>query len=365
MINKKAESPFWQLLAHKHLFNPLYTMWKGFADKEKIGVNDSPVGKLRLAKDNLTNVALWNAIYSSTLLGGGALLASLLANRYHENKVYKDMSKGLKSRMEASKPRLVSDPDLSDVSAYSMLPDTETKEMRKLLEKSSSVDKKAEEEGFIESALGNAVANIIPMAATGLGIFGGIWAGNELSKSRIKNKIKDNLVRIRNAQAFVDRNILIEQGLINPDAPGDGVVTDKKKLNKKASIFTALAAIHPTLWLLGGLGLGGVAASLMETRDKNKATVNALRRLYLGKNELQGAPQLSLLSIPAKASELIKTPGDKKKETYSDLDDQAIQEMAAKLLTAKNPKLLPEVIDVSSVETVADPETVKKDALFR
>ena len=381
MGEKKSDgiTPFQQLLSYPGLFNPASTFFSTFGDKVDNLLN-SPSGKLKLSKDPLFNHALWNTIYSSALFGGGALLLSLLANKQQEDTVRKAMKSGVSSRLEAIRPTLVADPDLKNLSAYTNLPEQDIKRVEKLLAKSDDqIEKKAGDydgQGtgtivakhlgdLLSNTAAKAVASALPLTATTLAVAGGIWGGNELIKKRLKAKLKRERINIKNAQAYIDRKILQEQGLIAPDKEEDSETLPKRADapdTDRGGLLTSILQMGPIWWLLSGLGLGGVSYAMAANRDKNLATVKQLSKMQFGKNELQSAPSISILDIPAKPEEMLKLPGDKKEETYaSDRTTEHAKKALTKSLANKKPV---EIIDVEPIDSADIVRAVKKDALF-
>ena len=351
----KALSVLQRLSLYPNLFNPVDSFFSAFSPSGE-RKSKAPQGNLRLSKNDTINHALWNTIYSSALLGSGALLVSYLINKYHENKTRKAMKSGVTDRLEAVRPTLVADPNLEDISTYTSLPEKDQDRVQELLNKEAA--------GAVGDIAEKTTATVLPITAAALAIAGGIWGGNEIVKKKLKEKLKKERIDIRNAQAYIDRKILQEQGLILPDEK------ETEKLDKKAGledILTGAASIPTSIWALSGLGLGGIVYALSANRDKNLATVKQLNKMQFGKNELQTAPAISILDLPAKPEEMLRLPGDKKVDTYSDKEEDKKEEKKekTKALTNSDRKKLAEIIDVVPIDSADIVRAVKKDALFR
>lgn len=366
-----------QVVRFPHLLNPLDTLVKALGGGKTSGASQTeeflagaPQGKLQLSKDPLLNHAIWNSIYSGLLIGGGAFLTALIANKLSEKTTRKAVNEGVQSRLEAVKPTVIADPDLQDLTAYTALPKTDMDRMQALLnkelpKKNKAINKKA---GDGLSNLGDFIANVakksialtLPIAATATAAYGGIQIANDIEKRKLRRNLNKELASIRNAQAFVDRKILEEQGLVTP----------VNALDKKAADYNLMdtfLGIPGVFYMLAGLGSGGIVYSILRNRDKNLATTKYLQKMQFGKNELGTAPQLSVLDLPAAPEEMLVLPGDRKKQTFSDDSDNGSKKAETQNRDKKESKELTNgsvVIDVEPIDKADIVTPVKKDALF-
>ena len=327
---------------YAHLFNPVYTLTHE---------GDSALGvpTMRLADNNKLNLALWNAIY----VGGAALplayLINTLANQKAENEVESQLNKSLVQKLNALRPRLVSDPSLADTSAYTDLPERELKELQRV---QGELEKHADG-GIMDWVSDTAAdffrdsfANTLPLFMLPGAALLGTALSNNKNKERIKAELKDRRLQYRNIQGYIDRKRLAEAGLVAASAaekPLTESVAKRKsessdnskaddKLTKKAGgpddqsgearrdssyglktwflsmPFAALALLSATL------GVG--TYNLLNKGDKNKAKLKYLKERQLGSNIAQDTPQLSVLDLPVSYKDILVTPQtDKSRQT--------------------------------------------------
>ena len=180
------------IATYKHLFNPLATLnYKGDSPYA------APVGKLRLAKENKTNLALWNALF----VGGGllplAFLANTLANKKHESEVEDAMDNALLEKLNAQRPRLVAGSRVGDMSAFTKLPKKELQqleELKNVLYKDASGDGKDDDGRYdkIESTVndvlhgvvGNTAKDMLPLLTIPTATLSAIGLSNYIQKNR-------------------------------------------------------------------------------------------------------------------------------------------------------------------------------------
>lgn len=320
MVNKFLDT----IARYRHLFNPLATVKYDPKD-----VTSAPVGSLRLSDDPKRNLALWNAIF----VGGATLplmyLVNTLANKHHEAKIEDKLDKAMVNKLNAMRPRVVSDPNLKDISAYTDLPEKELKQLEELkdsLSKNASEKKDKKPTGVLDSAadmlsnlftdLGN---NLIPITTVPAAALLGIGLSNYVNKKRIKKSLAERNVQLENIQAILDRKQLQESGLVKRDAaPAEDYGNLKKNANTFKNVFLDLPLITYAL-LAPTLGIG--AFNLMRSKDKNIAKLDYLEKTHLGANTLQDTPRISVIDLPVDPSEILAVPGDARQETIIDKED--------------------------------------------
>lgn len=359
---------------YAHLVNPAATLVHTGE-----GVKAAPGGSLRLAKDPKTNMSLWNSIFVLGSLGPLAYLVNTLANKKHEAEVEDKLNKSLVDKLNALRPRLVADADLSRTGAFTELPKKELKQLediKEALNKSaaeSTEDSKDSEVGWFDS-LSNAIGdnlgdiasdtskNILPFAAVPAAVLLGVGLSNYINDKRIKNKLKERRTQLRNIQAKIDRRALQLAGLVKPDTEETITKEASKKegTNKfsdvhkqRENILSNTFIDFPLLgWaiLSGALGLG--AFHLLRKKDDNLAKIKYLQKTQLGSNVLQDTPQISVLDLPATPNEILVVPGDKKQQTLLESKPETKAKEAVALLD--NNELFQEI----------NPKKEEKDAIF-
>lgn len=336
-----------------HLVNPLYTL-ANTGEHPK----STPAG-LELSSNPKLNLALWNALYVAGTFGPLAFLVNTIANRKNDAEVESKLDKALVSKVEAMRPRLVSDPNLLDTSSFTARPKEELEELEEL---KSSLSKKSSEkqqdkglmdwlsEGFSDLVSSGAAA-AIPLATLPLAAIGGINLATSMDKDRIKKRLRERRIQLRNIQAYVDHNQLRESGLIKSDSNNKTISELNDHIDKNASVNKIAFGKDqdkpdfdsdvsgpkqvfidvPMLSLLFGSTLfGGALYNILKSNDENRAIVKYLKDRQLGSNTLQSTPQLNVEDLPVSAQDILATPGDKNEETAYNDPAEIVQEYSPK-----------------------------------
>ena len=366
MANKFLDT----LFRYKHLINPGATLV--FDPKD---IRSAPVGSLRLAKDPKTNLSLWNSIFVAGSMLPLAYLINTLSNKHYEAKIEDKLDSALVGKLSATRPRLVADSDLEDVSNLVDLPEKELKQIEAI---KNSIKKKSSKGSLSDRSdswldelstkfFSDLFKNALPMATVPAAMLAGIGLSNYLNKARIKDDLEERRIQLRNIQSKIDRAQLQQAGLVKSDseteltkkASKDAMHPTSKQLASSPSI--ALIDSPALAWLImsGVLAVG--AHGLLKSRDKNVAKIDYLIKRQLGSNTLQDTPKIGVVDLPVKPSEILAVPGDYRQETYIDDDDdddktkgerKELPEKKAKML--ENKELFEEVT----------PKYKEKDAIF-
>lgn len=347
---------FWDTTKrYSHLFNPLATLVYDPKD-----VRTAPTGNMRLAEDDKLNTALWNSIFVAGSWAPAAFLINAVANLKAKGEVEDAYKKSLVDKLNALRPRVVADPNLKDVSAYTNLPEKEYRELKdlqKLIGKRASVEKRAEDtfQQMVSKAVDGFVANAMPLALGTTSVLASIGLSNYLAKKSLKKELGDRRVQLRNVQAALDREMLREADLIktasatglDKKAEDDILSRTKPAGPERSNFFEQVGLSLPVLgWTLLALssGIGGYA--ILRKRDKNLAKLKMLREQILGSNDLKDTPKINVIDLPVKAEEILAVPGDKKQQT--------LIEESKPIALLENKEILTEVL----------PKDKKKDAIF-
>lgn len=340
-----------KILDYKHLINPLATT---FSSGREPG--DAPrFGGWSLFKDPKTNMAAWNAIYNILPLFGIGFVINAIANRKAESEVEDKLDAGVIGKLQALRPRLISDPNLKDVTSYTSLPKKELEQLEAIkgeLAKSASDEENADSWVVqqLKALVKDGFKNAIPIAAAIAAASSGIALSNKLNRDRIKKQLSDRRIELSNIQALLDHKMLADAGLIDENKP-TGVIS-KTANGPIRTLLDAPMLAH--ILLSTGLGIG--TYKLMTSQDDNKKKIKSLKKIQLGSNVLQDTPQLSVLDLPVKPEQILAIPGDKKKETVIAAVKDKLEEIA---------KGGEDIIDVSPIEDSGILQEIKKkDALF-
>lgn len=314
-----------------HLANPLYTLINSGED-----VKDTPAG-YEFSDNPRLNLAIWNAIGVAGTALPVAYLINTLVNRKTDADVESKMNKSLVSKLEAQRPRLVADPNLLDTSSFTELPKAELKELEELKATLSKSASDEDEEGFmdwmgdkIKGMLAEGIYAGIPMATLPAAAIAGITLATETDKKRIKKRLQNQRMQLRNIQAYVDKRQLEEAGLVKADKSTESVKDLNDKMEKSASIHKAsnslpqlLLSDVPMVALTGGSAiLGGALYNVLKDKDENLAIIDYLKKRQLGSNVTQETPRLSVVDLPVDPRSILATPGDKNEElAYEDPAD--------------------------------------------
>ena len=342
-------------LNYKHLVNPLKT-----AFSKGTSVLDAPGGSWKLSDDPKTNMALWNAIYSAPAVFGLSYLVNNIANRKAETEVDEKLDTQLIDKLQALRPRLVSDPNLEDTESFTELPQKELKRLETIkaeLNKAAADDDEdpswdKDLKQWVIDTLKSSIKGAIPIGAAALAASGGIALSNANNKDRIKKDLEARRVQLRNIQALIDRQMLVDKGLVK----GASSKKDKDSGDKEGSKIGLLegainAPLLAHILIAGGLGLG--TYKFMRAKDPNEKKLSYLKKVQLGSNVLQDTPQLSVLDLPIDPAKVLAVPGDKKQETLIAEETKPVEVAAA------------DIIDVKPIEDSGIfQEIKKKDALF-
>lgn len=350
-------------LAHLKMANPFHSLLRSGTS-----IFDAPSGSWALSKDPKTNMALWNAIYTSGPAFGLAYLINNLANQKAESEVEEAIDTQLIDKLQSLRPRLVADPNLADVSAYTELPKKELKRLEEIkagLPKSAANndDGAEDDQDFSERAsdstkelIKNSILNTIPLAAFGLAAAGGIALSNKNNKDRIAKNLQARRTQLRNIQALIDRQMLADRGLIKAAAKKEG-----DKTGSGVGVLDAFVGLPITAHMLLAAALGLGSYGILSDRDKNKATLKYLKKIQLGSNTLQDTPQLSVLDLPVSPDKILAVPGDKKQQTLIKAEISPTDDGVIDVVPIENSGILEELKAASDSEIES---RKKKDALF-
>lgn len=353
-----------------HLANPLYTLVHTGED-----VKDTPAG-LELAKNPRLNLALWNAIGVAGTVAPLAFLINTIVNRKHDSEVESKLNKSLVRKVEALRPRLVADPNLMDISSYTDRPKSELEELEKLKETLSK--NASEERPGLFSWLGDKVLSMaaegiyagLPLAALPLAAVSGIGLATSIDRKRIKDRLKERRMQLRNIQAYVDRLQLEDAGLVKAEKRSDSIKELNNKMSKEASIDKESAEVSipqimlsdvPMMALTGGsLLLGGSIFNILKDKDENVAILKYLKDRQLGSNITQGTPQIGIVDLPVDPRNILATPGDKNEELAYEDPAEIIEEYKESKKAGKGKGKGRESTESKNTKS----KNSKKDAIF-
>ena len=343
-----------KVLNHVKMVNPFHSLLRSGTS-----IFDAPGGSWKLSDDPKTNMALWNAIYTAGPAFGLAYLINNIANQRAESKIEDASEKRLIDKLQAMRPRLLETPKpIADDEGYEEVPTTELKRLSALknsLQKSAKKDTEDDPDTLERAKHGTldimkgGIVGTLPIAVALAMAAGGVAASNKYNKERIKANLRTRRSQIRSIQALIDRERLIDKGLVKSAAKKD---KDEGSDIGVLDAFVGLpAAAHTAIALSLGLGTYGI----LSAKDENKNLLKYLEKVQLGSNVLQDTPQLSVLDLPADPGQILAVPGDKKKET-----------LLPTAATAANPSEIIDVepIDAADIITEVKADNKKKDALF-
>ena len=325
------------ILNHARLVNPARTIFSAGSSVWDAPGGGDPNSKWRLAKSDKLNMALWNLIYSAPAAFGLAYLINNVANQRAENDVEKKLNRQLIDKVQATRPRLVADPNLADITSFTELPGEELRRIdaareqaaeksgnrKKLTKKAAgNLDEIATE--TVRDAVSDAFLSALPLTGAALAAYGGISLSNHLNKERIKKELLARRMQLRNLQAKLDHDMLVSRGLIKgasetvDQAKVDRMVAEAKASTNTnrlqgdrgstSSLWDMILRVPVLAHVLMATALVTGAYSLLRKGDKNEKRLKHLKDMQLGSNVLQDAPQLSVLDLPVKAEDILDVP---------------------------------------------------------
>lgn len=352
----------------KHLANPFYSLMH----VAKPGT--APGGKWALAKDPNTNMALWNALGVASWLVPTSALAAYFTNKWWEKRMRDASNKSSVSRIAAVRPVLSPDDDLTNIKNIVEDPSKEVDEVLTAIEKTSSGNNSA-----VDSAgkwVKDVATSTIPLFTIPLSMIATKLAVDKIYSNRMKSRLEDERVAIRNHQNKLDHELMTIQGLVkgasskqNKPVVVDGVkitkddVADYRK-RRDEEAKGKRGAVHAFMsWpilttLMASGGLAALAFNYLKKHDKAGQTLEYVRKKSLGHNIMQTTPELGIEQFGVPVQDIVARPGDKKQPGY---------ELAQNAVDANNVKAL---VEASAADTIADLEEVKPankksgDALF-
>lgn len=343
---------------YRHLADPSATL-------RYTGKSDSaPSGKWALSDDPKVNMALWNTLGVTAVTAPTAAALTLLANKYWDKWLQKRVTERSLAKINAMRPQMSPNDDLEYTYNITTKP---KKELMKIIEQSQELSKNASaaDDSRMPKLIGDSFAASLPIIAAPTAAYLTIRAVQDAHKKRLRKKLLDERIAIRNMQDKVDHEILKEQGLVK-DASMSTEEAERiwdmhgKDKDKEPLFYSALTA--PLAIALGASALGGVMFyNKLTDSDKYKNRLHYLRDHILGSNTLQDAPRISLAKFTKDNAGMTARPGDK----VATLIEEEIKPVKSlEEVLVDEPKALEQRTGLEEVTTTDLSTDKKSDALF-
>lgn len=365
---------------YKHLANPFHALlYPGASGR-------APEGKYRLAKRDGTNLALWNALGVASWAAPTAALAAYFTNKWWDKKMHEATNKSVVSRISMVRPSLSPNSDLESISEIVEDPSRELNAIKAMLGKKASGDGRKDDSTVMEW-IKNIAVGALPLYALPASALAAKFAVDKLYERNMRKRLEAERIAIQNHQNAIDHAIMTEQGLIkgaseddddswwpwpeyNPflknENPKFKEKLDKAKKDeedRRGAFSTWFGAPVLGITLTSGL-LAALAYNYLGKHDKDKETLEYLRKKSLGHNVMQHTPEIGLEQFGIPVTDIVARPGDKKQPGYIEVDADEVTAIPVKSPTAS--QLLENLEELKTEETKGNvpEESKKEDALF-
>jgi hypothetical protein len=363
---------------YKHLANPFHALlYPGAGGR-------APEGKYRLAKRDGTNLALWNALGVASWAVPTAALAAYFTNKWWDKKMHDATNKSVVSRISMVRPSLSPDSDLENISEIVEDPSRELNAIKAMLGKKASGDGRKDDSTVMEW-IKNIAVGALPLYALPASALAAKFAVDKLYARNMRKRLEAERIAIQNHQNAIDHAIMTEQGLIKGASEDDDVPwwrkynpflknvnpafkekldkANKDKEDRRGAFSAWFGAPVLGITLTSGL-LAALAYNYLGKHDKDKETLEYLRKKSLGHNVMQHTPEIGLEQFGIPVTDIVARPGDKKQPGYVDVVDAEVKEVPVdELKTAQLLENLEELKPAKTEGNVSE-ESKKEDALF-
>lgn len=380
---QKSEGLLDIIANYKHLINPFYAL--GHVGTE----GQAPGGAWALSKNPKVNLGLWNALGVSAVALPTAALAAYFTNKWWERKMRKAVNKASVAHIAATRPILSPDDDLSNISNIVEDPEAEVNRVRNLVLKHAAEPASTSLKDDTVDYVKGVAAATLPLFALPLSIGAAKYAIDKIYEKRMRRRLLEDRLKLRNYQNLVDYDIMKTQGLVKGASVSDKDrkimqrIKDKELAREKGmrSPEGTIAAWPIVTALLGTGALAALAFTYLRNSDRARGTLNYVRKKVFGHNVMQTTPELGLEQFGIPVDRIVARPGDKKQPTYQSLlvtedelkklqEEEAKKKQAALEATLVAPvEAAPVVIPDTESPLLAQLEEVsptkkKEDALF-
>ena len=372
MAEKEPKGILDLLANYKYLANPFFSLSRAGAP----GL--APEGRWRLAARDGLNLALWNSLGVASWAVPTAALATYFANKWWDKKMRDKTDKSVVSRLSAIRPALTPDADITNI-------DNITKDPKRELELVDAlISKKADEPADVASAraddvasplagwLKDVAAGTLPLFAIPTSVLATQYVVNKIYENRLRKRLEQERVAIRNQQNAVDHELMKVQGLIKGASKSSEkdyrkmVLEEARKNNKKDTSRSLTGTILSAPIVGGLLGTGllsFIAYKYLADKDKDSKTLEYTAEKSLGRNVMQDTPEIGLEQFGIPVTDIVSRPGDKKKPGYISKSDN--EEKSNNIDLNKKVNLLEDLEEVEPIVAGdASQKPKKSDALF-